>query len=342
MLWAVGHEALVMPIWNDRQHLEAPVEAGDTVIPVDTVFYDFDPGSFVVFWRAPDLCEAVEIESLTETEITLSEPVEGDWPTGTRIYPGKLCRIEPGPRGGQIAHDVRRYGIIVSIDEGAPSLNRVSAITPDQYRDVDIFPTPTEASEDLSLDYEPNWNEIDFDTGIVGIDSGASNRSDLVIPYRQIFASRQEIAEWLGFLDRRRGSSEPFWTPSWEHDFVPVAALGGILGHIDYEANGFADLIGVEDGRKDIVITAERATILHDPGDQVYRRITAATEVSPGVERINTYMADFAADEYDKIRVSFARYCRLNTSTIELFWLTNCYAQCLTSFRELRNVPNVP
>lgn len=337
LLYGAQSEALLFPIWTDVQYLSGALPAASATIEVDTVGYDFDAGQYAVLWEAPDVYEVVEIESLTATELTLVEPTVSNWTARTRIYPARLARIEADPSGRQIAHDVRPYTLIVSIDESAPSVNRVLTASYDEYIGEEVLARSTEASEDLDFGYTQTWSQIDFQSGVVGIDSGAQGYPNLVVPYNQIFASRTEIMEFLGFLDRRGGQRAPFWFPSYEHDFVPVAIDPGLPGTIDYEATGYTSLVGVIPGRRDVMVLFEREGTIHEAGDRIYRRLSSASEVSASVERIGLNTSTFSVGDVDKIRISFMRYCRLFADTVELYWLTNCYAKTSLKFVEMRD-----
>lgn len=343
-LYAAMDEAVVVPIWTDATRLTAVATSGTNTVTVATPYLDYDASTsvsdyYVILWASESSYEVVKVSSLNSTTLTLAENLVSTWPANSTIVaPAKLARIAQSVTGTQIAHDVRPYKIIFDIDESSPSVNRVTAITPDTYRSVDVYAPATEGGEDYEFGYDHPLTLIDAQTGVVGIDNGARTKPYLTIPYREIFATRAELSDWFGFLDLRQGRRVPFLFPSWEKDFTPTD-IG--FDYIEYTANGYYDWINMTDGRKDVAIMIERDILSFDPGDQVYKRITNVTSPGGGIERIylNPNMSAFFSADYDKIRVSFLRYCRMASDTAEIAHVTNCISRVKTTFTELPESP---
>jgi hypothetical protein len=343
-LWAASDEAMIVPIWSDAQRLSTAATSGTATVTVSTVTYDYDTNGYVMLWASPTSYEVVAIDTVASGELTLAENLVSTWPVGTVVLPARLGRLTQSMAGNQIAHNLRPYKLIFEIDEGSFSTNRITTLSPTQYRSCDTFefstvPTSTEASDDLDFAYEHTYGVIDAATGAVALDTGARDTPYLLVPYAQKFSSRTQVSEWLGFLELRQGRRVPFWMPSWEKDFVPVSLLNSLTGYINYTANGYADLIDAADGRKDIVLICERDTTLYSRGDHIYKRITAASDNGDGTERINMSLADFGSGDIGKFRVSFARFCRMESDTAEIAWKSSCVSQCRTTLRELPSVP---
>ena len=347
-LWANSDAAMIVPIWTDVQRLTTAATSGTATVTVATTTYDYDTNGYVILWASPTSYEVVAIDSLNTTTLTLEENLVSTWPIGTVVAPARLGRLTQQMPGRQIAHNLRPYSLVFEIDEASYSTNRITTLSPTQYQSRDTFefptvPTSTEASDDLDFAYEHDYPIIDAQTGAVALDTGARDTPTLLIPYAQKFANRAQISEWWGFLDLRQGRRVPFWMPSWEKDFQPVYIFGALTpsGYIKYTTNGFADWIGVVDGRKDLAILVEKDTTLYDRGDVVYKRMTAAVNNGDGTEQITVSMADFTTGTTDttKIRVSFLRFCRLNSDSAEIAWKTSCIATTKQAMREMYSVP---
>jgi hypothetical protein len=173
----------------------------------------------------------------------------------------------------------------------------------------------------------------------VAIDSSARSAPALLVPYKETFANRAAISDWWGFLDRRQGRRVPFWLPTWEHDFEPITIHNGFSGSIDYDANGYASLIDGADGRKDLAIIYLQDGQVYSAGHQQYTRITAATDNGDGTETINCPLTFVYDEDRPGVKISFLRFCRLESDSIEIAWETTTAARTQTIFRELAAVP---
>lgn len=342
-LWGASDEAMMVPIWTDVQRLGTAAASGTNTVTVNTVTYDYDTNGYVILWRSPTSYEVVAISSVASGSLTLAENLVSTWPAySTVVMPARLGRLSQQMQGNQIAHGLRPYKLIFEIDEGSYSTNRITTLSPTQYLSTDTFefptvPTATEASDDLDFTYEYTYNVIDAQTGAVALDTGARDKPYVLVPYAQKFRNRAQISEWWGFLDRRQGRRVPVWVPSWERDFLPTS-MG--IDLLNYTANGYADLIDGADGRKDMMILYERAGLAQPVGQRLYKRITAAADNGDGTEQIAFSTVFMNALDFDKIRVSFLRYARLESDTAEMAWKTSCISVIRQTLRELFSVPS--
>lgn len=343
-LWGNSGAAMLVPIWTDAQRLTTAATSGTATVTIPTTTYDYDENGYVILWASPSSYEAVAISSLTSSAITLEENLVSTWPIGTIVAPARLGRLTQQMPGRQIAHNLRPYSLVFEIDEGSYSTNRITTLSPTQYLSRDTFefpnvPTHTEASEDLDFSYEHTFPIIDAQTGAVALDTGARSKPYTLVPYAQKFPNRTQISEWLGFLELRQGRRVPFWMPSWEKDFQPVSIANGALGSITYTANGYADWIDGTDGRKDIAIIYLQNGQVYTAGHHQRVRITAAVNNGDGTETISCPLNFVYDDDKTKIRVSFLRFCRLESDAVEIAWKTSCIAFSRIQLRELSGVP---
>jgi hypothetical protein len=337
LIWSSMDASVMLPIWTDGQRLTTAATSGTATVTVSTATYDYDTNNYVILWSSPSSYEVVAIQSVGASSLTLEENLVSTWPIGTVVAPARLARISSRVDGTQIAHDVRPYKIVFEVDEASPSTNRITTLSPSQYRDVDIFTDSTEASEDLPFGYEHSREEIDFETGLVNLDAGAQDDPTLLIPYAETFQNRAEISSWLGFLDRRKGRRVPFWIPSWEKDFE-LTAMSSV--DVTYASNGYTSLINLADGRKDFVLIYERDGVVYNKGDQIYVRGTAVVDNGDGTETLDIAIGGSThSSDVDKVRLSYLRYCRLESDTVEIAWQTSCVARSVVRLRELLNVP---
>lgn len=338
-IWANQKGAMLLPIWTDAQVLQSSAASGQPIVSVSTSTYDYDAGAYLILWRDFETYEAVQISSLTSSTVTLSENLASTWPAGTIVCPARLARMSQQVQGQQHAHEIRPYRFLFDIDEASPSTNRMATLSPNSYLSVDVFETISEGGEVLDFSYEHGRADIDFQVGAVAIDSGARPNPALLVPYKETFENRAQFSTWLGFLNRRQGRRVPFWFPTWENDFQPVTIHNGFNGSIDYVSNGYADWINAANGRKDLAVIYLRDGQVYTSGHYQCVRITAAINNGNGTETINCPLNFVYDSEKSGVKLSFLRYCRLESDSIEIAWHTTTAATTRTAFRELLNVP---
>lgn len=338
-IWSKHKGAMLLPIWTDAQVLQSTAASGQPVVSISTPTYDYDAGQYLILWRDFETYEAVQIQSLISSAVTLSENLVATWTPGTIVCPARLARMSQSVQGQQHAHGVRPYRFQFDIDESIVSASRITAQSPSQYLSVDAFPSASDGGEVFDFSYQHLRTDIDYQTGAVAIDSGARPSPVLMIPYKEVFADRASVSNWLGFLDRRQGRRIPFWFPSWENDFEPLTINNGVNGSIVYDANGYAAMINAASGRKDLAIIYLQQGQVYAAGHQQYIRITAATDNGNGTETINCPLNFVYDEDKAKIKISFLRFCRMESDSIEIAWETTTVARTQTIFRELSNVP---
>lgn len=81
-----------LPMWYDETRLTSSAAVGASTISCDTTLRDWD--ELAIIWSSPTSWEAVLIESITDTAITLGAELLQSWPANTRVYPMRLARIE--------------------------------------------------------------------------------------------------------------------------------------------------------------------------------------------------------------------------------------------------------
>lgn len=338
-IWANQKGGMLLPIWTDASYLTVQANSGQPDVTVATTTYDYDVDAYLILWSDFETYEAVQIDSLTSSAVTLGENLASTWPAGTVVCPARLARMSQSAQGQQHAHGVRPYRFLFDVDEASVSSNRITAQSPDQYLSVDALTSISEGGEVLDFSYEHPRSDIDFQTGAVAIDDGAQANPYLIVPYKETFENRAQISDWWGFLDRRQGRRVPFWLPTWERDFSPVTINNGALGSIIYDANGYADWIDAASGRKDLAIIYLDQGQVYAAGHHQRIRITDATNNGNGTETINCPLNFVYDEDKTKLIVSFLRFCRMESDSIELAWQTTTAATMKTSFRELMNVP---
>jgi hypothetical protein len=94
-LFGWGARSFALPIWTDPTIAASAITSGATVLPVPEVaVQDWRADGLAVLWRSAGDATAVEVESVGAGTVTLKQPIADTWPAGTRIFPGRIARIE--------------------------------------------------------------------------------------------------------------------------------------------------------------------------------------------------------------------------------------------------------
>jgi hypothetical protein len=86
LLWGWQGRIYGVPLWPDAQPLLASVSIGATVIQVDTTLRKFTPGGLMMLWRDMHTHEALSIQNVGPTSITLTAPTTQAWAVDGRTY----------------------------------------------------------------------------------------------------------------------------------------------------------------------------------------------------------------------------------------------------------------
>jgi hypothetical protein len=316
-------EQMLVPVWSDAEQISAPA-SGDT-IALTTAFKDYDAGAYVLLQRDYQTYEAVEIDSIDATNIYLTEDLDETWPIGTKILPARPGYLASETKGTRIARDIKDVFVAFDIDPLSVSTNRFATLSPLQIQSVDLFFDHTETGDPQELASTVRRLRTDFETGAIEstlLAPAATNR----IGHRQLMSSRTEIANFLGFLARRKGRKVPFWTPAYGHHFNVTQSLTNEITITDemYQerfAAGIARKYMVRPSAAGAVLKVGKTSAVVDNGNGTETLTLIGSE--PGTAPV-------------KISLTIPlRYCRLDADAIELQWMTSSVVDARLAFREM-------
>lgn len=353
-MWGAMRSPVMVPIWSDPQTLQTQANSGQPVVTIPTTTYDFDVDHYICLWQDWDTYEVVQIASLTSSAVTCTQNLTSTWPVGTCVLPARLGRINPRQSssrlgGGNLTPsvvaegvcDVAPWKVVFDIDEASRSTNRLGSLSPTQYLGIDVYPADPDYSEALSLDMDAAFGIIDAQTGIVAIDSAAKIFPSQIFQYNDKLFSRADISTFLAYVFRWGGRRTPFWLTTGDNDFVPTAVETGLTGWLTYKATGYPTFVDSTNYRNAVAIRYLRNGTVYAAGSEVQRGIIAAEVLGGGLERIRIGLESIDTADYDKFRVSFLRYCRLESDLVELSWINGCMANVRLTMRELPDYPDV-
>lgn len=335
-------DAVMLPIWTDAQDLASGALAGDTSLTVETATYDFDEGAYVCLWRDWETYEVVQIDSLGAGMITLTEALANDWPAGTQVLPARLARLAQQQDATRYGGNATTYRLTFEIDERSRSIHRVDTTAPPTYSaavvgPIEVYASDSDWTETLPLNFAAQFGVVDYQTGVVAIDTAARQRPVTSFQHSEKMFSRAQISAFLGFLSRRAGRREPFWLPTQEDDFQ-LLSIG--FNNVTVAACRYSSDVYPTGARGHLALICCRNTLFYERGRQIYRKIEYANDNGDGTETLGLSIAsDFSPGDAPFLRLSLLRFLRLESDAVELTWKSACIAQARLGFRELHEYP---
>jgi hypothetical protein len=314
------HRALGLPVWADKQRLAAQLTAGSNVIPVNTVYREYDAGSLVVLATDPFTYEVGQVLSVADDAITLNGATTRTWKAGTVVVPVVRATLDPGVNYDSLTRLLYRPVLAFNVDRSYDSDRRYDNAVDVTYRGSEVFLTPSRL---LSTDQARKHQHV-RDGETQATDFGLSqfvslnDHPQVSFDHPVVLTSRAQIAKLLGFTKRMKGQWKSCWVPSWQPDFtlaMDATSTDTSIKVRDWQ--NYTQFYALNKMRRDIII------FLRD-GTQIMRRITNSTNQGDGTETLSLDAAlgtDFTIN--DVARISFLKLCRLDANRIELPWITD-------------------
>ena len=311
-IWAI-------PDWTKTQIISS-VTAGQLVVPCVTEIHNILPDTLVMFWNSVIDNEVLEVESVTATEMTLKSSLFGSY-TNPQLIPARLSRNIGGLNRKVSGGDSEFSSKFESLNNV-----RYDPSAPDQYQGEDVY-----FDEDFLFRGAGNQEKV---LDIVNVfDSGASIPTfESQTPYARgvgvmyvVKDGLQDNYDFVQFLHRRAGKLRPFWTPTFEQDFIIVDGISGqITNSINVTSNNYD---GLSFGNRD-----------HIAVDTTTGWITAEiTGVIPIDDTSYTISLDssIGVDVLDIKRICHLDLVRFDTDDVEINWIGNAVSSCSIPIRQL-------
>lgn len=301
MIWA-------LPIFSDGQRLTSALSPGMLTVACDTVNRDFRAGGLAILITDAAHYEVLQITSVTNTALSLTNAVAGSWPVGSRLYPVRTARLASYPkiarRNGQFAEIDPQFVTVEPCDwtpaSGLPT-----------YRTYPVLENSPDASDGADASYERQTNLIDNDTGVVELDDTA----DIGFPvwtHQWFMQGRTQRAFFRALMYLLKGRQGEIWVPTYQSDLQLAALIGSSATTIDIEMMGYTLYLVGQLNRKDIRIELLNGTVF-------YRRITGSTGIDANTERLSIDSSLGQQVTPSQVRrISFMSLCRLNSDSIDI------------------------
>lgn len=330
-LWDWKARLFSVPIWTDCVLTTADTPIGDLVIDVVTTdFTSFKDGGVAIFVIDQRDVEAVEIQTVDPTSLTLIRPTLKAWPSGTRIYPALVGRLTEDQPLIQPTDDIdfASFKFQFVDNEAIPAVD-----SPVQYTDTDGSPSfvlervPNRAT-DLALTYQSKYGIVDFGINVPFVDD-RSGFPDVIHKFEFAEEGREDIWFWKEWLHARAGKWSSFWIASQSSDFFPlkeIASTDVSITVTDYEYRNFYNFA---QGKRDMAIFTK-------DGQVFYRRITSAVSTTEGEEIIGMDAPLGVDIPLNQIKIiSFLHPTRLDVDGIEFAWSHTEFAKIAFATRVL-------
>lgn len=327
VLMRAGGLPVYVPIWTDVERLGSAVGIGASVLSAQTEFTEF-PTVKAVFLRGADSFdyELAEVDSVTDTEITLADPLAKAWTKGTRVYPVKKFRLEAQPSMNRRA-DRAWEGRIRFISDEPNATN--STIVLNNFVNQFVLEQEPNEIQDMSYLYSRFGSDIDNQTGLR---DRYDNRGQWAQQFSWFNKGRQKNSEFRGLLYALQGKRMPIWVPSFYEDFELVLNVEIGVTTLDVKRCGYSDMGGPSPNRQYILIHLK-------DGQRFYRKITSSAVIGDGsTERlaIDSGFAFVLTPSAIK-RISFLILSRLDQDSIEIVHHTDSkgLSTCSSLFKSL-------
>ncbi len=315
-----------VPIWSDATRLSVMAVAGNNQVFLDTAYFDYDAGTYVMLWKDEEHYELLEIDEVFSDHVTTTVNLTNTWQAGiTIVMPARLAVVSPNIQGVKHTVDIDSVPVTCEILPEYTSSNRVVASAPVTYRSLPVLLTKNNyaASQDFSI--QRRITRADSQLGLFSIE-GVQPAPDSTNSFAFLFANHAQLANYYSWLDDRKGRYKAFWFATWSRDMELSTAVGAADTSIIIKSIGYSSLYFIDDApaynRRDIMIRLKNGTYF-------FRRITGAEfdeDTNTDVIDISSALGQIVSLS-DIDRISFLIPSALKADAIEIVYESGNVAQ---------------
>lgn len=329
-MWGWQHRVYCVPIWMDWRPLGVALPIGSTSIAFDPRLRDFAASSLLMFWRDYVTWEIVDVDSLTASTITFRKPTNLAWGPNDRIVPVRLGRMNKRVSVQRPTSTLAEAHINFSFEVPQLCTTRLGVSTWPQFGGLDILSAaPNVNDEEMEESYERDIASVDYDKGAWYAQSNTSAPT-VARPYNWLLKTRQEIMNFLAFLESHRGQHVPFYMPTWSKDIeilqdIAISDTGILIKNI-----GYTRYIKVHNNRKLLIFfpTNNSAPIV--------KTITGSSEGANNTEVLAIDSSFGVVKKASDFRaISFLTIGRFAQDDFEMIWHTDSIMQVSTHIKEI-------
>ncbi len=316
MIFYAQGKVNLLPVWQDIGRTTALTADASITIPVVTAGMTYRVGGSAILWNSWEDYEIVEIGIVGASSLTLAHPVLREWPSGTRIMPCRLARMQQQIDIGRPTSTILETGYTFEFDPADVPAVLTGATYPYTYRSNPVWTTRSNAETDTALAHGVKGVYLDNKTGAQSIVEHTDHPLLVERPVGLLLKDRAAITEFRKFLGDRRGRQVAFWRPTWNRDFEAVTGVTSGLATITVQRNYYTRFIPANTARKDIVI-------VKTDGTMVFARILSAQE--SGGNDVLTMTTNWGStiNLADIFMICYLNFVRLDSDDTQLHWHTN-------------------
>lgn len=307
-----------IPIWQEARG-GSDINAGESIINVDTMYGDFRVGSLVGIWQDQDTFDIANVINITDGTLSFDRGINRDY-VDPIVFPVRLARMTAAP-----VRTTTGYNAVLSTNlQVTDNVSLETSASDEQYDGEDVFLEIPEAPSGTTIDdnYETRIDLIDYSTGaieqVLPWDNQRINRT-----FTLLKEGLEEIWNCRLWLHRRAGRLRPFWMPTFE-DNMKVLTTTFIADNFFIEPENYASQ-GVD--RRNIIF------FFNDDTHSIVRIIDTNTN-DPERTQI-TIVPPLNREGADISSVSFIGLKRLASDRISIRWLQNNVAIFTIPIKEI-------
>lgn len=326
-LWTQQPHIVLVPWWQDATPLLAGVNAGATLLQVETGNRDFYEGGRFILWRDHTDFEEGIIDNITSAGyIVPQSALDNAFAANTDVIPLKRCRLESSQVIEHPGAEVSEIDIRFTTE--ADEMRAYTGGSPTQYQGFDLLDEVTPNNrQDAEAEYTRSAILLDSRTSIRTVD----DHSELATVKRKFnwFAyGRDDIAQLKRFIHRRKGRAVPFWVPTYRNDLPLAEAVTGGGTSFEIMDVGYSSHQFPDDARRHIAFITPSGAI-------TAREVLDAHANSNGNETITVSGALPAGGFPASTMVSFLTLARLDEDDIEISWSSRVLAEADLPYVEI-------
>lgn len=308
LIWGWRKRIWAIPMWIEAKQADT-VNAGESVIYLDTRFADFRVDGLAVIFESAAKFDVFQITDITDTTLTANREIAKTF-VNPIVMPVRSARMLSDPIRSTSGHDGSIQARFEVTDNIAFSVDP----TTQQFDGIDTFfeqQLGPGGGDTVDDSYEHRVDVLDFTTGIVqSVSPWTYTRVNRT--FELVFEGPEEVWNLRQWLHRRFGRLVPFYGSNSE-DAFRILSEGTILGVFTAYNNDYANQASTRDH---LAVHLTNGTV----------QIVTITNsgVSLDGERIDiTFEPELNVDISEIESVQTLTYKRLSSDAITLHWLAD-------------------
>lgn len=267
------------PLWHEKLALTASVSTGAlvyTVTGADEV--DLRVGGSAIVFTDANTFDIIDIDAVTATTITTSNPSVNGYPKGTTLMPLRTAVIRKAISGSRHLNNLEVFKILFEVTDnntGALSGDTSSFST---FNSKVLFDDCNIMGEPMQETYKRRIYRIDNRTGVVAITS-SWDRSKRTHEKGFSLRSRAAILNFRKAMIAIGGRYKAFYIPTFSDDMTVVAQLAVGTSVMDVELFGYEQFIQSREPKATFKIT-------FNDGTSLIRVVQSVANVDATTERL--------------------------------------------------------